>query len=61
MPGAFELTFVFNRWTVGDDFCRTQLRLTQQELDKPDFDLLSALGFTREQISPRPTPTSAAP
>ncbi len=51
LRGAFELRFVFNRWTVGDDFCRTQLRLTQQELDKPDFDLLKALGLTQEQIS----------
>jgi ribonucleoside-diphosphate reductase alpha chain len=51
LRGAFELRFVFNRWTIGDEFCRTQLRLTQQELDKPDFDLLRALGLTQEQIS----------
>jgi ribonucleoside-diphosphate reductase alpha chain len=51
LPSAFELPFVFNRWTVGDEFCRTCLHLTQAELEAPQFDLLSALGFTKEQIA----------
>jgi ribonucleoside-diphosphate reductase alpha chain len=50
LPGTFELPFVFNRWTVGDDLCRSRLGFTQQQLDAPGFDLLTALGFTREQI-----------
>lgn len=51
LPGAFELPFAFNRWSVGDDFCRNQLHLSADELEKPGFDLLRALGFTREQIT----------
>jgi ribonucleoside-diphosphate reductase alpha chain len=51
LPGAFELSFVFNRFTVGDDFCRERLGLTQAQLEAPGFDLLGALGFSREQIN----------
>jgi ribonucleoside-diphosphate reductase alpha chain len=51
LPGAFELPFVFNRWTIGDDFCTGVLGLTEQQLDAPSFDLLTALGFTREQVA----------
>ena len=47
---AFDLTFVFNRWTLGDDFCRDVLKLTQEQLEAPGFDVLTALGFTREQL-----------
>jgi ribonucleoside-diphosphate reductase alpha chain len=48
--GAFDISFVFTRWTIGDEFCRSALKLTQQQLETPGFDLLTALGFTREQI-----------
>jgi ribonucleoside-diphosphate reductase alpha chain len=51
LPGAFELSFVFNRFTVGDDFCRDVLGFTQPQLDAPGFDLLTALGFSPEQIA----------
>jgi ribonucleotide reductase alpha subunit len=50
LTGAFDLTFVFNRWTVGDDFLRTGLHFSDETLTAPGFDLLTALGFTREQI-----------
>src|SRR5262249_12111118 len=32
LPGAFELPFVFNRWTLGDDFLRDRLGFTQDLL-----------------------------
>jgi ribonucleoside-diphosphate reductase alpha chain len=51
LPAAFELSFVFNRWTVGDDFCRQHLGLTQPQLEAPGFDLLATLGFSREQVA----------
>jgi ribonucleoside-diphosphate reductase alpha chain len=50
LPGAFDLSFVFNRWTVGDDFCRNVLGFSQEKLEGGNFDLLTALGFSREQI-----------
>src|SRR5213592_2695010 len=50
LPGAFELSFVFNRWTLGDDFLRDRLGFTQEQIDAPGFDLLTGLGFTRQQV-----------
>src|SRR5262249_49153620 len=51
LAGAFELPFVFNRWTVGDDFCKDQLPLKAEQIEAPNFDLLGSLGFTRQQIA----------
>jgi ribonucleoside-diphosphate reductase alpha chain len=51
LSGAFELPFVFNRWTVGDDFCKNQLHLKAEQIEAPGFDLLGSLGFTRQQIA----------
>jgi ribonucleoside-diphosphate reductase alpha chain len=51
LASAFELSFVFNRWTVGDEFCRKQLGLKVEQLDAAGFDLLAALGYSHDQIS----------
>jgi ribonucleoside-diphosphate reductase alpha chain len=51
LPGVFELRFAFTRWTIGDDALKNQLGITEQQLADPKFDLLSALGFTSEQIA----------
>jgi ribonucleoside-diphosphate reductase alpha chain len=50
LPGAFELPFVFNRWTLGDAFLKDSLNLPDASLNDPGFDLLAHLGFTRRQI-----------
>ncbi len=50
LPGAFELPFVFNRWTLGDDFLANRLGIPKEVYEAPGFDLLTHLGFTRKQI-----------
>jgi ribonucleoside-diphosphate reductase alpha chain len=50
LPGVFELTFAFNRWSVGDDVCTGPLGLSAEQVEAPGFDLLGALGFTRQQV-----------
>ena len=50
LPQAFDIRFVFNRWVLGDDFCREKLGLSDEQLDDPSFDMLEALGFSREDI-----------
>jgi ribonucleoside-diphosphate reductase alpha chain len=50
LPTAFKLRYVFNRWTVGEEFLRTVLRVPEEKLRQSDFDLLTWLGFTPEQI-----------
>jgi len=51
LPGAFELPFVLNRWSLGDAFCRNVLHLSKEQMESSGFDLLKALGFTREQVA----------
>lgn len=50
LPGTFELPFLFNRWTLGDEFLTGQLGIPQATLDMPTFDVLTHLGFTKKQV-----------
>ena len=50
LPQAFEIGFVFNRWTLGDGFCRDVLGFSDEQLSDPCFDILEGLGFTSEDI-----------
>jgi ribonucleoside-diphosphate reductase alpha chain len=51
LPGVFELPFVFNRWTVGDDVLTGKLGFSKEQIDEPSFNLLAAIGFSRAQIN----------
>ena len=55
LEGAFDIRFVFNRWTLGDRFCTETLRIPAARLEAPDFDMLSALGFSPAEIACRGT------
>ncbi len=50
LAAAFDIRFVFNRWTLGDDFLTGTLGIPAAKLDDPSFDLLRHLGFTRAEI-----------
>ncbi|WP_299912055.1 vitamin B12-dependent ribonucleotide reductase [uncultured Paracoccus sp.] len=47
---AFDIRFVFNQWTLGEDFCKGTLGIPAAKLNDPSFDLLRHLGFTKAQI-----------
>ena len=47
---AFDIKFVFNKWTLGEDFCTQTLGLDADRLDAPDFDLLAEIGFAKKDI-----------
>lgn len=51
MSSAFDISFVFNKFTLGEDFCVQKLNLTIAQLNDPKFSILSGLGFSDEQIS----------
>ena len=51
LPGTFELPFVFNTWTLGEDFVKNVLKVPDEVLNAPTFDLLAHLGFTKQQIA----------
>ncbi len=48
---AFEIQFAFNKYALGEDFCRQTLQLSDAELGDPHFNMLKALGFTQEEIA----------
>ena len=50
LPTAFDIRFVFNQWTLGEEFCTGVLGIPAEKLRDPAFDLLRHLGFTRAQI-----------
>jgi len=51
LPSVFEIGFAFNRFSIGDDFIKGKLGLTEKELNNYDFDLLEFLGFSRTEIA----------
>ena len=50
LGSAFDLRFAFTRFTVSDEVCTEHLGIDADELRKPGFDLLTALGFTAAEI-----------
>jgi ribonucleoside-diphosphate reductase alpha chain len=50
LPTAFDIKFVFNKWTLGEEFCRVELGIAPEELVSPTFDLLAHLGFGKREI-----------
>ncbi len=50
LASAFDIKFVFNKWTLGAEFCTAGLGLTAEAMNAPGFDLLSAIGFSKAEI-----------
>ncbi|MEK9673126.1 MAG: vitamin B12-dependent ribonucleotide reductase [Rhodospirillaceae bacterium] len=47
---AFDIKFVFNKWNLGEDFCRQGLGIPTEKLDDMTFDMLAYLGFSKREI-----------
>ena len=50
LPSAFDIKFVFNQWTLGDEFCKDVLGIPEAKLNDPSFNLLTHLGYSKEEI-----------
>jgi ribonucleoside-diphosphate reductase alpha chain len=50
LASAFDIKFVFNKWTLGEEFCVKTLGFSAEELNDPAFELLPAIGFTKAEI-----------
>ncbi len=59
LAGAFDIKFVFNKWTLGADFLTGALKVPASAMEDKNFDLLTHLGFSRRRSKP-PMCTSAA-
>ena len=53
LESAFDIRFVFNKYTLGTEFCTEVLKLDAAQLDAPDFDMLKALGFSTRRYRRR--------
>ena len=51
LPNAFEIQFAFNKFVLGEDFCRGTLGFSDEQLNDWNFNMLEALGFTKEEIA----------
>jgi ribonucleoside-diphosphate reductase alpha chain len=61
LAGAFEIGFVFNRYVLGDEFCRDALGLTDAQLAEPAVQHARPRSASRARTSSAPTTTCAAP
>ncbi len=50
LKSAFDIKFAFNKWTLGEEFCRDTLGFTDAELNDVSFEMLAALGFSKKEI-----------
>lgn len=48
--GAFDIRFVFNKWTLGEEFCRETLGISKEALADPGFDMLAHLGYSKADV-----------
>ncbi|MFT7108349.1 MAG: ribonucleoside-diphosphate reductase alpha chain [Yoonia sp.] len=50
LASAFDIRFVFNQWTLGEEFCTKTLGIPAAKLNDPTFDLLRHLGYSKQDI-----------
>src|ERR1700727_2316212 len=50
LASAFDIRFVFNKWTLGVETLSQDLKITPERFEAPGFDLLTALGFSKAEI-----------
>ncbi|MBV9751123.1 MAG: vitamin B12-dependent ribonucleotide reductase, partial [Hyphomicrobiales bacterium] len=50
LPSAFDIKFVFNKWTLGAEFLHEKIEVPLAQLEDPSFDLLTHLGFSKAEI-----------
>ncbi len=50
LKSAFDIKFVFNQWTLGADFLKDTLKVTDDQLSDMSFNLLEHIGFSKKDI-----------
>lgn len=50
LASAFDIKFAFNRWTLGEEFCKNILGFSDEQLNNSNFEILAALGFSKDEI-----------
>ncbi len=50
LASAFDIKFAFNKYTIGEKFCKETLGLNDAQLNDFSFDMLAEIGFSKKQI-----------
>lgn len=50
LPKVFDITFAFNKFVLGEEFCKKILGISEEKLDAFDFNMLQYLGFSDQNI-----------
>jgi len=50
LANAFDIKLAFNKWTLGERFCKETLGFDDAQLDSVSFDMLAALGFDKTTL-----------
>jgi ribonucleoside-diphosphate reductase alpha chain len=50
LASAFDIRYAFTRHAVGDELLTEALGIEPEQLARPDFDLLTAIGFTPAEV-----------
>lgn len=50
LQGAFDIQYVFNRYTLGDDFLKNTLKFSEDKIENPNLNILSELGLDAKFI-----------
>lgn len=50
LKSAFDIKFVFNKWTLGEDFLTGTLKVPAEKLNDMSFELLPFLGFSKADV-----------
>ena len=50
LASAFDIKFVFNKWMLGEEFCNSVLKISDDQLNDYGFDLLAHIGFSKADI-----------
>ena len=51
LENAFDIQFVFNKFTLGEEFCRDYLGLSEAQIADWNLNLLEAIGFGKPEIA----------
>jgi len=51
LESAFDINYVFSRFTLGDEFVLKTLKLSEEKLNDPMLNILKEIGFSAEEIS----------
>ncbi len=50
LGNVFDIKFAFNKFTLGENFCKEVLGFSDEQLNDFSFEILPALGFSKEDI-----------